>query len=98
MERVSKITKYARNQRMRTPVKPVRECLHTHAQTDGQHKNIMYPAPFVAQAEEYHRHTTDLLNLLQHSDDYLTIMPKLRSIYQTSYEERKAFLRYDSLA
>jgi len=74
---------------MRTPVKPVREHLHIHAQTDGQHKNIMYPAPFVAQAEEYHR---------QHSDDYLTIMPKLRSIYQTSYEERKAFLRYDSLA
>ena len=38
------------------------------------------------------------------SYDYLTIMPKLRStydgrlIYKTSYEGRKAFLRYDSLA
>ena len=38
------------------------------------------------------------------SYDYLTIMPKLRStsggrlIYQTSYEERKTFLWYDSLA
>jgi len=37
-------------------------------------------------------------------DDNLTIMPKLRStydgrlIYQTSYEGRKAFIRYDSLA
>ena len=38
------------------------------------------------------------------SYDNLTIMPKLRStydgrlIYETSYEERRAFLRYDSLA
>ena len=38
------------------------------------------------------------------SYDNLTIMPKLRStyngrlIYKTSYEEHKAFLRYDSLA
>ena len=38
------------------------------------------------------------------SYDYLTIMPKLQStydgrlIYKTSYEGRKAFLRYDSLA
>jgi len=38
------------------------------------------------------------------SYDSLTIMPKLRStydgrlIYKTSYEGRKAFLRYDSLA
>jgi len=38
------------------------------------------------------------------SYDNLTIMPKLRStydgrlIYKTSYEGRKAFLRYDSLA
>ena len=45
----------------------------------------------------------DLQNILRQSDDYLTIMPKLRStydgrlIYETSYEEREAFLRYDSL-
>ena len=42
-----------------------------------------------------------LQNILRQSYDYLTIMPKLRStnderlIYQTSYEERSAFLRYD---
>jgi len=42
--------------------------------------------------------------LIRQSYDYLTIMPKLRSvydghlIYQTSYEERKTFLRYDLLA
>jgi len=42
--------------------------------------------------------------ILRQSYDYLTIMPKLRStfderpIYKTSYEWRKAFLRYDSLA
>ena len=41
---------------------------------------------------------------LRQSYDYLTIMPKLRSTYdgrlfcKTSYEARKAFLRYDSLA
>ena len=46
----------------------------------------------------------DLQNTLRQSYDYLTIIPKLRStydgclIYQTSYEERKAFLRYDLLA
>ena len=46
----------------------------------------------------------DLPNILRQSYDYLTIMPKLRStydgrlIYKTSYEVRKAFLRYDSLA
>ena len=46
----------------------------------------------------------DLQNILRQSYDYLTIMPKLRStydgrlIYKTSYEGRKAFLRYDSLA
>ena len=46
----------------------------------------------------------DLQNILRQSSDYLTIMPKLRStydgrlIYKTSYEGRKAFLRYDSLA
>ena len=46
----------------------------------------------------------NLLNVLRQSYDYLTIMPKLRStyderlIYKTSYEERKAFLRYYSLA
>ena len=46
----------------------------------------------------------DLQNILRQSYDYLTIMPKLRStydgrlIYETSYEGRKAFLRYDSLA
>ena len=42
----------------------------------------------------------DLQNILRQSYDYLTIIPKLRStydgrlIYQTSYEERKAFLMY----
>ena len=46
----------------------------------------------------------DLQNILRQSYDYLTIMPELRStydrrlIYKTSYEGRKAFLRYDSLA
>ena len=46
----------------------------------------------------------DLQNILRQSYDYLTIMPKLRStydgrlIYKTSYEGRKVFLRYDSLA
>jgi len=46
----------------------------------------------------------DLQNILRQSYDYLTMMPKLRStydgrlIYKTSYEGRKAFLRYDSLA
>jgi len=41
---------------------------------------------------------------IQTSYNHLTIMPKLRStadggpIYQTPYEGRKAFLRYDSLA
>jgi len=44
----------------------------------------------------------DLQNVLRQSYDYLTIMPKVRStyegrlIYKTSYEGRKAFLRYDS--
>ena len=46
----------------------------------------------------------DLRNVLRQSYDYLATMPKLRStydgrlIYQTSCEERKAFLRYDLLA
>jgi len=46
----------------------------------------------------------DLQNILRQFYDYLTIMPKLRStydghvIYKTSYEGRKAFLRYDSPA
>jgi len=46
----------------------------------------------------------DLQNILRQSYDHLTIMPKLRStydgrlIYKTSYEGRKSFLRYDSLA
>jgi len=46
----------------------------------------------------------DLQNTLRQSYDFLTTMPKLRStydgrlIYKTSYEGRKAFLRYDSLA
>jgi len=46
----------------------------------------------------------DLQNILRQSCDRLTIMLKLRStydgrlIYQTSYEERRAFLRYDLLA
>jgi len=51
------------------------------------------------------RHLTpDLQNILRQSYDYLTIMPNLRStyygrqIYQASYEGRKAFLTYDSLA
>jgi len=46
----------------------------------------------------------DLQNILRQSYDYLTIMPKLRStydgrlMYKTSYEGRKVFLGYDSLA
>ena len=46
----------------------------------------------------------DLQNISRQSCDYLTIMPKLRSIYdgrpiyKTSYKRRNAFLRYDSLA
>ena len=46
----------------------------------------------------------NLQNIVRQSCDNLTIMPKLRStydgrlIYKTSYEGRKAFLRYDSLA
>jgi len=48
----------------------------------------------------------DLQNILRQSYDYLTIMRKLLSTYdrrliynyKTSYEGRKAFLRYDSLA
>jgi len=46
----------------------------------------------------------DLQNILRQSDDYLTIMPKLRStrdgrpIDKTSCEWRKAFLGFDSLA
>jgi len=46
----------------------------------------------------------DLQNILRQSYDYLTIMPKLRStfdtrlIHKTSHEGRKAFLVYNSLA
>jgi len=47
----------------------------------------------------------DFQNILRQYYDYLTIMPKLRLttyderlIYKTSYERRKAFLSYDSLA
>jgi len=46
----------------------------------------------------------NLQNILRQSYDFLTIMPMLRStydgrlIYKTSYEGRKAILRYDSLA
>ena len=46
----------------------------------------------------------DLQNILRQSYDYLTIMAKLRPtyewrlIYRTSYEGRKAFLGYSSLA
>jgi len=46
----------------------------------------------------------DLQNILRQSYDYLTITPKLRStydrciIYKTSFEGRKAFLGYNSLA
>jgi len=45
----------------------------------------------------------DLQNILRLSYDCLTIMPKLRStyggrpIYQTSYEDRKAFPGHDLL-
>ena len=44
---------------------------------------------------------SDLLNILRQSYDYLTIVPKLRStydgrlVYQTSNEEREAFLKKD---
>jgi len=47
---------------------------------------------------------SDLLNILRQSYDYLTIVPKLRStydgrlVYQTSNEEREAFLKQDFLA
>jgi len=46
----------------------------------------------------------DLQNILRQSYDYCTILPKLRStydgrlIYRTSYKEREAFRRYDTLA
>ena len=46
----------------------------------------------------------NLQNILRQSYDYLTIMPKLRSTYdrrlihKTSYEGRKVFLGYNSLA
>ena len=46
----------------------------------------------------------DLQNILRQSYDCLTIMPKLQStyygrlIYQTSYEGRKAFSRFNSSA
>ena len=46
----------------------------------------------------------NLQNILRQSYDYLMITPKLRSTYsrrlihKTSYEGRKAFLRYNSLA
>jgi len=46
--------------------------------------------------------TRGLINKMSY--DNLTIMPKLRStydkglIYRISYKERKAFLRYDTLA
>jgi len=46
----------------------------------------------------------DLQNILRQCYGYLTIMPELRStydrrlIYKTSYEGRKGFVRYDSLA
>ena len=46
----------------------------------------------------------NLQNILRQSYDYLTIMPKLRSTYdrrlihKTSYERRKAFIGYNSLA
>jgi len=49
----------------------------------------------------------DLQNILLQSYDYPTIMPQLRSTYDgrrrihktsNDYEEREAFLRYDSLA
>ena len=46
----------------------------------------------------------DLRNILRQSYDYLTIVLKLRwtydgrLVYQTSYKDRKAFLRHDSRA
>ena len=48
-----------------------------------------------------YRHGPKLQNILRQSYDYLTIMRKLRStydgrlMYETSYEGRKAFLRFD---
>ena len=54
-------------------------------------------------ASDFFLQGPDLQNILQQSYDYLTIMLKLRStydgrlIYQTSYGERNAFLRYDLL-
>jgi len=56
------------------------------------------------EAEIAQKLAPDLQNILRQSYDYPTIMPKLRPTYngriilQTSYEERKAFLRYDLLA
>jgi len=50
------------------------------------------------------RRGPDLQNILGQSYDHLMIMPKLRPtydgrlIYQTSYEGRTVFIRYDSLA
>ena len=58
-------------------------------------------------ASRMRRFTTqrpDLQNILRQSYDYLTITPKLRStydgrlIYKTSFEGRKTFLGYNSLA
>jgi len=53
--------------------------------------------------EERGNQGPDLQNILRDSYDFLTIIPQSRStydgslIYQTFYEERKAF-RYDSVA
>ena len=57
----------------------------------------------VSTQQYWHSAGPDLQNILRQSYDYLTIVPKLRSTYdrllihKTSYERRKAFLRYNSL-
>jgi len=53
------------------------------------------------QNETIQNQRPDLQNISRQSYDHLTIIPKLRStydgrlIYKSSYEGRKAFLRYD---
>ena len=69
------------------------------------HLTILIPARWSATSFSFLTgQGPDLQNILRQSYDYLTIIPKLRwtydgrLIYKTSYEERKAFLSYDSLA
>ena len=60
--------------------------------------------PLCLTVRKRNRRGPDLQNILGQSYDHLMIMPKLRPtydgrlIYQTSYEGRKVFIRYDSLA